>query len=350
MDTLTHALSGALLARATSPAQRSPHDLTLRARMAVGFLAAAFPDSDFVLRLIDTLTYLTWHQGITHSVVLLPMWALMLAHLLSWLTRRRYPWQAFFGTAVLGIAVHIAGDVFTAYGTLLLAPLSDQRFSWPFTFVIDPYFSVIVAGGLAAAMFWPERRRLAAIALTLLAGYVSFQGVLHSRAVKVGEVYAATHGLTGATVHALPQPLTPFNWKIIVSHNDVHHQALVNLWRTRRPIPPGPEAGILQKIATGYQPVAAATWKHYGRFGTTPSQAALTREAWGQEVFADFRRFAMFPALDHVESTGNRICVWFFDLRFTVASLPPSFRYGLCRANPTDSWRLERTRGSFWLD
>ncbi|HET9664036.1 MAG TPA: metal-dependent hydrolase, partial [Burkholderiales bacterium] len=83
MDTLTHALSGALLARATAPGAARPGALTPKARMAAGFAAAAFPDCDFALRLVDTLTYLNWHQGITHSLVLMPAWSWALAHLFS---------------------------------------------------------------------------------------------------------------------------------------------------------------------------------------------------------------------------------------------------------------------------
>ncbi len=350
MDTLTHALSGALLARATVPSKPASDELGPNARMAAGFAAAAFPDCDFALRLFDTLAYLNWHQGPTHSVVLLPVWAYALAHLFSWLTRRRYPWRAFFGVALLGIAIHIAGDLFTAYSAMLFAPLSERRFSVPFTFVIDPYFTAIIAGGLAAAVVRPQKRRPALIALILLVCYVGFQGALHHRAVKVGVAYAAAQGLAGAGIHALPQPLTPFNWKIIVEHGEGYHEALVNLWRTRSPVPTGPESGMLRSIAAGYQPVAAAAWKRHGRFGATPAQTALAREAWNQEVFADFRRFAMFPALDRIEPDGDRVCVWFVDLCFTLPALPPSFQYGVCRAGATDSWRAERMRGSFWID
>ena len=78
MDTLTHALSGALLARATEPKRPRPDQLPRRTRMWIGFIAAAFPDSDFVTRFIDPLTYLTTHRGITHSVIMLPLWSLLL--------------------------------------------------------------------------------------------------------------------------------------------------------------------------------------------------------------------------------------------------------------------------------
>ena len=151
MDTLTHALSGALLARATEPGDPRPDQLPRRTRMWVGFWAAAFPDSDFVARFIDPLTYLTTHRGITHSVVMLPLWAAGLALLFMLIVRGKYSWRAFVGVCALGIGVHIAGDVITAFGTMIFAPLSYWRAQIPTTFIIDPYFTAIIAGGLVAS-------------------------------------------------------------------------------------------------------------------------------------------------------------------------------------------------------
>lgn len=75
MDTLTHALSGALLARATLGG--SPHT-PAGERVRVAFLAAAFPDIDYLVSWIDPLIYLNVHQGLTHSLVLMPVWAAFL--------------------------------------------------------------------------------------------------------------------------------------------------------------------------------------------------------------------------------------------------------------------------------
>lgn len=358
MDTLTHALSGALLARATAPGRRSPGELTPRARMTVGFVAAAFPDSDIVLRLFGALTYIDLHRGVTHSIILLPAWALLLAWLFSLLSRRRYSWRAIYGTAALGISIHIAGDIFTAYGTMVLAPFSHHRFAIPFTFIIDPYFTAIIAIGLAAVMLGRQTRYPAIIALMVLGCYVGFQGVLHSQAIKLGEAYAETHGLAGTEVkvHAFPQPLSPFNWKVVVIQGNNYYEALVNLWRTQQTKPPDPKHGILGilgmwgRIASGYQPVSAATWIHHGRFGETESENALAREAWEQEIFTRFREFAMLPALNQIESVGTGACVSFFDLRFTVPSLPPSLVFGLCRDSVADPWRLDEKRGAFGID
>ncbi|SCX88864.1 inner membrane protein [Nitrosospira sp. Nl5] len=359
MDTITHALSGALLARATAPAAPDPGALTPRVRTTVGFVAAGFPDCDILLRLFGSLTYVDLHRGVTHSIILLPAWALVLAWLLSRFWSRRYSWRAIYGTAALGIGIHIAGDIFTAYGTMVLAPFSHHRFAIPFIFIIDLYFTAIIAIGLlAAVMLGPQRRYPAIIALVVLGCYVGFQGVLHSRAINVGEAYARTQGLveTGAEVHAIPQPLSPFNWKIIVGHRDGYYEALVNLWRTQKQklSDPGSEdfgiLGMWGRIASGYQPVSTATWRYHERFGETESENALAREAWSQDIFARFRRFAEFPILNQIESTGTGICVSFCDLRFTVPSLPPSLVFGMCRDSPDSPWWLDEKRGAFGMD
>ena len=74
-----HTTLGRRCWRAPPNSLRRAPDRARGARMWVGFWAAAFPDSDFIVRFIDPLTYLTTHRGITHSVAMLPLWALVLA-------------------------------------------------------------------------------------------------------------------------------------------------------------------------------------------------------------------------------------------------------------------------------
>jgi inner membrane protein len=339
MDTLTHALSGALLARATEPKDPRPEQLPRRTRMWVGFWAAAFPDSDFLARLLDPLTYLTSHRGITHSVVMLPLWALGLAFAFTWLYRRRYAWRAFAGMCALGIGAHIAGDVITAFGTMIFAPLSHLRVELPTTFIIDPYFTAIIVAGLIASAVWPQRRAPAVIGLAVLAAYVGFQGVLHHRAVLVGEAYAARHQLPVKEVDAIPQPFSPFNWLIVIPQQDAYHLAYVSLWRDTIPEFPPDNASWWEQVYASYYPSDQAVWQRVPRFGTA-AQRPLAEEVWYAEALAPYRRFALFPALYRVDNTKDRICVWFNDLRFALAGRSMPFRYGGCRSTIDHTWRI----------
>ncbi len=341
MDTLTHALSGALLARATEPKNPRVDQLPQRTRMWVGFWAAAFPDSDFITRFIDPLTYLTVHRGITHSVIMLPLWALGLSLLFMLLVRGKYSWRAFAGVVAMGIGIHIAGDVITAFGTMIFAPFSDWRAQIPTTFIIDPYFTAIIVGGLIASVLWKTTRKPAVIGLTVLISYVGFQAVLHHRAVTVGEAYAARHQLETVQVEAIPQPFSPFNWMIVLPQKDAYYMAYVSLWRSVIPEFPPAEANWLRQVNASYFPVSDAIWNRVPRFGAA-NEANLAEQVWYSETLAPYRRFALFPALYRVDRKTDSLCVWFNDLRFALAGRIMPFRYGACRNGADAAWRVYR--------
>lgn len=344
MDTLTHALSGALIARATAAATQHENALPLRGRIVAGFLAGAFPDSDIVIRFFtDPITYLNLHRGVTHSIVLLPLWALLLAGVFSLLWRRLYPWRAFYGVALLGIAIHIVGDVITTFGTQVLAPFSDYKAIIPTTFIIDLYFTGIILVGLLASWWWRQNRVPAVAGLMLLAGYVGFQGVQLERARALGVQYAVQQQLHEAEVSALPQPLSPFNWKLIVRDSERYQIAHVNLRRAEVvPSAATEGAGFFARVSALYRPAADLTWESYPQYGEESSVSVLAREAWAQPVLAGYRRFAEYPALYAVEENGIGTCVWFNDLRFAMGQLRNPFLYGACRQYSDSTWGLYR--------
>ena len=333
MDTLTHALSGALIGRATAPANSPPG--TLARRVAAGFLAAAAPDLDFVLSYAGPVAYLEHHRGATHSVVLLPLWALLLSWLLAKILREPRGWRALYGICALSLAAHIAGDVITSFGTMVFAPLSDWRAAIGATFIIDLWFTGIIAAGLVASVFLRKTRVPAVAASVILAGYVGFQYVQKQRAVQFAERYAHAHGVTDAVISAQPRPVSPLNWTVFLSTEREHRFAHINLLR-REPRRVGPDGGFLARISAPYMPLDQAQWTVRLRYGSGAIEEAA-REAWNSPALGFFRWFAALPAFDGV-SEGST-CVWFTDLRFlTPGREGMPFRYGACRENPGAPW------------
>lgn len=338
MDTLTHALSGALLARATAPAHPGPDDLPLRARVLAGTAAAAFPDVDFVLGALSPVVYLETHRGVTHSLLLLPAWAWLLAVVAAAVARDRRGWGPWFGVCALALGAHIAGDLLTGFGTMVLAPVSNHRFALGTTFIIDLWFTGIIVAGLAASLAW-RRTRLPAVAASIaLAGYVGLQAAYKAEAERFGAAHAAARGAVGATVQAHPRPVSPANWSVFVLHDDTIELAHVNLRRDRVPSL-APDAGLLARLDAAYRPLADAQWSLRTRYGATPAEQAVARSAWNAHAFAFFRWFADVPAFDG--ATSGSECVWFRDLRFeTPGRGRMPFRFGLCRAGPDAPWFL----------
>lgn len=346
MDTLTHALSGALLARATAPSSTASSDvLPLRRRIAIGALAAAFPDIDVVVSWLSPLSYLYHHRGVTHSLVMLALWAVLLA----WLCTRVWPkdknkgpgWRAYAGIIAWGIAAHIAGDWITSFGTMVFAPISDWRAALSTTFIIDLWFSGIIIMGLLASWLWRKSRhaRWPAVAgLVVLCAYVVFQYTLQQRAIDFGDQFAAQSGLRNARVSALPRPVSPFNWMVVVDDGEQYHYSLVSLSRRESPPPLAPDAGFFTRMGAPYLPLTHAQWVNADRW-STGAPSVLAREVIAHPQFAFFRWFSRYPVLYRVDVGNPHTCVWFQDLRFfTPGRAAWPFRYGMCREDAGE-WR-----------
>ena len=325
MDTLTHALSGAVVARAFD---RWPARLSPNARTIICALAAAFPDSDIVFRLSDPLMYLNLHRGPTHSFVLLPLWSVLLAFALTRIPRLRHAFRECLVLCAAGIATHILGDIITSFGTRIFYPVSTQRYSLDTTFIIDLIFSGILL--LALLLSYTRLRYHAArTGLGILFAYIGFQAVLHQQAMEIARTQAATqHWETGA-IAALPQPLSPFHWKLIVTAGERYHVAFINLWPSGSPHA-AENSSWLQQLAAGYEPVATAQWRQFDRYGS-PSDAALVEEIWSHRNFEAVRHFVVYPLFIKHLREHSRFCGWFIDLRFELPGLTTPFKFGLCQ-------------------
>lgn len=330
MDTVTHALSGAVLARAIPRGWLTGRAPGPGTRGWLGAAAAAFPDSDFLIRFFTgPLDYLYLHRGITHSLVLLPAWALLLGMLFHAMTRRRYDWRVLAVLAALSLVIHVTGDLITSYGTRIFAPADWTAHAWPVTFIIDPWFTGILAAGLVLALRRTSHRPAAA-ALVVLAAYVGFQGVMRAEAMAWGQREAAA----ARSVQVLPQPLVPFHWKVVADEGAYYRQARLRLWLGGGAGVRG--GGFFRRLVSGYRPPGEVRWERIPKFGD--EHPGFARRAFRRKEFAPFRRFAGLPFAYRVEPEADPPCAWFTDLRFVLDGMTPPFRYGMCRTEA--GWQL----------
>ncbi|MFS8974801.1 metal-dependent hydrolase [Cupriavidus necator] len=354
MDTITHALMGAQAALAIPTADVPGRRLSTRERLLLGAVAGAFPDVDFLGFLVHPLRFLAqWHQGPTHSLLLLPAWGALLAGLFCLLARRRQAWSEALAVSCLGLASHIALDLITAYGTRIFYPGSERRFSLGTSFLVDPLLSGIVVAGLVVALsLAPQRRPRAALAgMALLCAYVGVQGVLKHRALELGRESLRAAGIQAQEVDALPQPFSPFNWKLIARAETAYRVAHVNLAGHPAWVPPWQALGHLPAMARAYVPPERMVWTRRPLLPEVPAEQALAWQLWVRPDFADFRQFAVYPALSAITampatpslpSSEAAACVWFTDLRYDLPAVEDIFRYGYCRDSVQAPWRLHR--------
>ena len=312
MDTLTHALSGALAARLTAGGA-SPARLPLPRRLLIGALAASFPDLDFVTAWVSPIFYIQHHRGITHSLLLAPLWAVAMAWLFSFVWRRDRAWRAYFGVALMGVILHIAGDLITSYGTMVFSPLSNARYAWDTTFIIDPWFTGILVAGLLISWLWRRSRVPALLGAVTLATYVVWQATLQHLAVEFGKGYALGAGFGAPRVTAQPRPASPLNWMVFVEERERLDYAMVRLVHGDAPPPLPADAGFIARISAPYLPLNHAIWVTTRRFGADAVDAGLARTAWQQPEFGFYGWFAAYPMVYRVDRGNPDVCVWFQD-------------------------------------
>jgi membrane-bound metal-dependent hydrolase YbcI (DUF457 family) len=146
MDTITHGIAGALIGKALFGGDDMFALRPMNARRVVTWslmTGAIFPDSDVFRDMLsrNELLMITWHRSITHSLLCLPIFALLLAAITRAICRY-FKWESpsfAILTAVyaVGILSHILLDLVTTFGTMIWSPLEGARPAWDLIFIVD---------------------------------------------------------------------------------------------------------------------------------------------------------------------------------------------------------------------
>lgn len=178
MDTITHGIAGALIGKAVFRGEdlSASHPMN-RGRVLTWslMLGAIFPDSDVFREIFshDKLLIVTWHRSITHSLVLLPLWALLLAGITrAFANWRKWEAPSFAALSAIygvGLLSHILLDLVTSFGTMIWSPLEWSRPAWDMIFIVDFTLTAIllVPQLLAWVYAHPEKMRGRALGMWL---------------------------------------------------------------------------------------------------------------------------------------------------------------------------------------
>lgn len=179
MDTITHGIAGALIGKAVFRGEDmfAAHPMN-RGRIITWslMLGAIFPDSDVFRDIFshDRLLVITWHRSLTHSLVLLPLWALLLAAITrAFANSRKWEAPSFAVLSAIyaaGLLSHILLDLVTSFGTMIWSPLQWSRPAWDFVFIVDFTLTAIllVPQLLAWVYSHPEKEKSRAVGMWLI--------------------------------------------------------------------------------------------------------------------------------------------------------------------------------------
>ncbi|MBT8421742.1 MAG: metal-dependent hydrolase [Gammaproteobacteria bacterium] len=219
MDPVSQGALGASLPQAVSTTKH------IAAATLFGTVSGMAPDLDALIRSpTDPLLYLEFHRQFTHSLIFIPVGALICALLLYGLFGRR--WQISFKLSyvycLLGYATHGLLDACTSYGTQLLWPFSDMRVAWNTISIIEPMFTLPL---LALVMTAAVRRNplFARLAVCWVIAFHSFGIFQHLRVEAIGYEIAAERGHEPIRLEVKPSFANLLLWKVIYEIDDGYY-------------------------------------------------------------------------------------------------------------------------------
>ncbi len=179
MDTITHGIVGALVGKAFFAGEDQPalfpssgpsialSSPTAKAAIVACTVGSIFPDIDVFAGAIakNPLAIIEWHRNITHSLVVLPLWAALLT-VISLSLARRAGWKIPSGLKLAtifaaGLASHIFLDLITNFGTMAWSPINYSRPAWDWVFIVDFTISGVALAAQLAAWCYRQPKKFA---------------------------------------------------------------------------------------------------------------------------------------------------------------------------------------------
>jgi inner membrane protein len=119
-----------------------------RSLFVTSLVGSQIPDIDVLSGLTETgqVMQQMWHRGLTHSVFLVPVWALLIYGLCRWLFKVQD--RKLFYLAMLAVFIHDTIDLFNAWGTGYFEPFSSVRITFGTIPIIDFVFWAIFLVGI----------------------------------------------------------------------------------------------------------------------------------------------------------------------------------------------------------
>lgn len=222
MDPLTQGVVGASASQLVSRKQEKI------AAGVMGFFSGMAADLDVLINSTsDPLLFLEYHRHFTHSLVFIPVGALLCSLVFRavfrrWFQRNQLNFKRTYLFCFVGYATHAVLDACTTYGTQLLWPFSDARVAWNNVSVIDPLFTIPLVLFTLIAVF--KRSNSAAVLSALYAFTYLGLGVLQNhRAEAVAQQLALSRGHTPIGLGLKPSIGNLVVWKSVYEHGGVYY-------------------------------------------------------------------------------------------------------------------------------
>lgn len=288
MDPVTHGLIGA------TASQSFANKRTLRAAAFTGLASAMLADLDvFISSASDPLLNLEIHRQFTHSLIFIPVGALIATVLLWWFVRKYLTLKQTYLFSLAGYATAGLMDLITSYGVLLFWPFSSERFSLDIISVFDPLFTmgVLIFTGLA---FYKKEKMYARITFGWVFVYLLFAFTQQQKGIRTAQEIARSNNHEIQQLIVKPTIANQLLWSIRYTTGDsLYSYGFRSLPFADPVIYEGDAAALLQWKENYAEFEGSVLYKDIQRFSDL-SEGVLIQHPDHENVIGD-GRYSMLP-------------------------------------------------------
>lgn len=313
MDPVTQGAFGAIFAQTISEKKK------ILFGSIVGCCAGLAPDLDIFIRsATDPLLKLEYHRQFTHSLIFIPIGALIVTFFSRILFKKYLSWGETYFFSLLGFATHGLLDACTSYGTQLLWPFSSERISWNYISVVDPFLTIPVILAIIFAIIM-KNQYLTLFGILYILIYLTFGAIQENRAEFAGKFIANLRGHNGKNLTVKPSLGNLFLWKTIYEDSGFYYVDAVRLFANSescqgtkiKKLDLLNDFSELDKKSQQYKDIKRFNWFSQGYLGkgideniiTDVRYSAVPNEVdglWGIRINLNK------PASDHIDWVVNR--------------------------------------------
>jgi len=209
--------------------------------MLWGAIVGTIPDLDVIFYpLMDEVSQLGWHRGISHSLLFNCALAALLGWALFRLNGRRASQRGWTILSLACLLTAVLLDCFTVYGTQVFQPFSDYQVGFNNISIIDPLFTVPLLLVIVVALFLRRspfaRRVVVLIGLALSTVYMTATIVIKLHAESVVEQSLTRQGISYERLMTAPTLFNTVLWRATAEVSDGFYVGYYSLFDTRSEI------------------------------------------------------------------------------------------------------------------
>ncbi|HAG52397.1 MAG TPA: hypothetical protein DCL21_01270 [Alphaproteobacteria bacterium] len=282
-------------------------------RFIIAIACTAFPYLDRVFSYFEKTTELAYQNTFLWSLIFLPAYALALTAGFNFIFGEKVDAKYLFPSICGSILLVVLFNLLGSEGIALFYPLSSYKFSAHLLHSFDlGLFLVCLTGAIIIFFFKDYRRDIARVFLGIVALYIIAVFSFSLKARSAANDYAEALKIDVKEIYTLAQPLSVFNWRVMIftKDNKIHDTFLT----LRKKNIEFKDDNRTKRVAQLYRPAKKAVWRIYR--GVNPNYQSqynkVIKYYGGNDIIKNTQKFSILK--DAINYKQYR-CLRFKDLR-----------------------------------